>query len=290
MVTRYMAHFTNTEIREPAVEGRFYPSSRESIFELIRQVEHSERYPVPALKDVSVYGAVLPHAGHVFCGYQTVPFFQFLTRKGHKPETFVIVHPNHTGMGAPLALSPHLYWRNASGILEVDQELANLLDLPRDEDAHRNEHSGEVLLPFINYYFGESDLKILPVCMGKQTFKTAEELAKTLYNATKMLDRKIMVLASSDFTHFLPAQEGYDQDQILLDAIFSKNPEKVEKTVQRKQINACGYGPIMSLMIYSGMNSKKYSIMQMARGHSGEVSPSHEVVDYISLLFYEEAL
>ena len=284
-----MAHFTNTEIREPAVQGRFYPSSRKSIFELIRQLDTSERYPVPTLKDISVLGAVLPHAGHVFSGYQTVPFFQFLTWEGHNPETFVIVHPNHTGLGSPLALSPHLYWRNASGMLEVDQELADLLGFPKEADAHRNEHSGEVLLPFIQYYVGESDIKILPVCMSKQTFKTAEELAESLYHAANVLGRNIMILASSDFTHFLPAPEGYEQDQILLDTIFRKNPEEVEKTVRRNNLNACGYGPMMTLMIYSGMNSNEYSIMQMARGHSGEVSPSHEVVDYVSLLFYNEA-
>ena len=79
-------------IRSAAVEGRFYPSTKSRIFDQIMDIEQSGRYPDPAISPSQVFGAVLPHAGHIYSGYQTIPFFQLIRRHRIFPDTFVIVH------------------------------------------------------------------------------------------------------------------------------------------------------------------------------------------------------
>ncbi len=274
-------------IRSAAVEGRFYPSTKSRIFDQIMDIEHSGRYPEPDLSPKKVFGAVLPHAGHIYSGYQTIPFFQLLRRHSLFPDTFVIVHPNHSGHGAPLAIDDTEIWSNSIGQVSVDTEFARAMDLPFDPRAHAREHSAEVIVPFIQYFLSEHPFSIVPVCMMDQTHKNAALVAEQTILAQKKTGRKIMLIASCDFSHFLPPSEGAELDQLILDQILVGNANEVERTVRDKRISVCGYGPIMSLMEYAGSQSPDYQVKILARGHSGEVSPSPEVVDYISLIAYK---
>jgi AmmeMemoRadiSam system protein B len=273
--------------RSAAVEGRFYPSTKSRIFDQIMDIEHSGRYPEPDLSPEKVFGAVLPHAGHIYSGYQTIPFFQLLRRHSLFPDTFVIVHPNHSGHGAPLAIDDAEIWSNSIGQVSVDTELARAMDLPFDPRAHAKEHSAEVIVPFIQYFLSEHPFSIVPVCMMDQTHKNAALVAEQTILAQKKTGRKIMLIASCDFSHFLPPSEGSELDQLILDQILEGNANEVERTVRDKRISVCGYGPIMTLMEYAGAQSPDYQVNILARGHSGEVSPSPEVVDYISLIAYK---
>jgi len=96
-----------------------------------------------------------------------------------------------------------------------------------------------------------------------------------------------MVLASCDFSHFLPPDMGAKRDQHVVDKILSRNTRGVEQAVKDHHVSVCGYGPIMALMNYSMALDKHYRIRILARGHSGEVIPSLEVVDYISMIMYQ---
>jgi len=273
-------------IRSAAVEGRFYPSTKSRIFDQIMEIEQSGRYPEPDLSPEHIFGAVLPHAGHIYSGYQTIPFFQLLRRHRIFPETFVIVHPNHSGQGGALAIDESALWTNAIGEVPVDLELARGMELPFDKRAHAIEHSAEVIIPFIQYFQADQAFSIVPVCMSDQTHKSASLVARRIIRAAAQTGRKILVLASCDFSHFLPPDKGEEQDQYILDHILSRNASAVEKTVKEKRVSVCGYGPIMTLMEYAGSFSPEYKIEILARGHSGEVYPSREVVDYISLITY----
>ena len=66
--------------RNAVVEGRFYPSTKNKIFEQIREIENAGRYPLTQLSPTRILGAVLPHAGHLYSGYQTIPFFKLINR------------------------------------------------------------------------------------------------------------------------------------------------------------------------------------------------------------------
>lgn len=273
--------------RNAAVEGRFYPSTKSRIFDQIMEIEQSGRYPEPDLSPGQVFGAVLPHAGHLYSGYQTIPFFQLIRKHRIFPDTFVIVHPNHSGHGIPLAIDESVLWTNAIGEVPVDIELAGAMELPFDRMAHAREHSAEVIIPFIQYFLSDHRFSIVPVCMMDQTHKNASLVAERINQGVTHTGRRIMVIASCDFSHFLPPAEGQELDQYILDSILDRNAPGVEQAVIENRVSVCGYGPIMSLMEYARSQSPDYKIEILARGHSGEVSPSPEVVDYISLIAYK---
>lgn len=272
-------------IREPAVEGKFYGGNRESVFHLIEEIEKKNRYDDPDQDRGTTIGAILPHAGHLYSGWQTIPFFRFLLRRNEIPETFVIINPNHTGVGSAVSLDPHEAWKNSIGKIETDQELGTHLAYPGDPSAQQNEHSAEVIIPYLQYFFREYDFKILPVCMKAQSYDTAVKLARDLYQSAESTGRSIQIIASSDFSHFLSPELGYKQDQYVVDMISNKNVSGVEQVINKNQISVCGYGPIMTLMAYANMVDNDYISNILARGHSGEVHASSEVVDYISFIF-----
>jgi AmmeMemoRadiSam system protein B len=273
-------------IRKPAVQGRFYGSSPETITELISLIDESSRTQLHLPDRATIIGAVLPHAGHVYSGYQTVPFFGLLKARDMVPDTWIIVHPNHRGGGPGIALDAHDAWENALGTIPVDHDLRALLPFDHDSAAQRSEHSCEVLLPYIQYYFPDHPYKILPVCMRDQTYQAASELGKALHSAVAKTGKKVLLLASSDFSHFLSPDKGFAQDQLVVDGIMEKHPETIERLIRKHAISVCGYGPIMTLMTYASEVDRGYQTEIMERGHSGDVSPSNEVVDYISILFY----
>jgi MEMO1 family protein len=273
--------------RHATVEGRFYPSTKNRIFDQIMKIEQSGRYSEPDLSPDQVYGAVLPHAGHLYSGYQTIPFFQLIRRHRIFPDTFVIVHPNHSGRGSPLSIDESTVWSNSIGEVPVDIELAKSMELPFDKSAHIREHSAEVIIPFIQYFLAEHPFSIVPISMTDQSFKSASLVAKMILRGASKTKKKIMVIASCDFSHYLPPAKGRELDQIILENILMRDAPGVERAVIENRLSVCGYGPVMSLMEYAHSKSPEYQIEVLARGHSGEVSPSPEVVNYISLMLYK---
>jgi len=276
----------NKNVRKPAVAGKFYPSSKEEIKDLIEKIYYREKSKIDlSLIDKEIFGAVVPHAGYMFSAYQAIHFFQHLKHKKEKYDTFVIINPNHTGYGEKIALDSHKYWETPLGKIETDLEFQKSLDLPVSDIAHENEHSGEVMLPLLQYFLNY-DFKILPITLSQQNVENAKLLAKKIKQVSEKLNRKILIIASSDFTHFKSAEEGYKLDNLVLEQIENQNIEKLQKVVSDNLISVCGFGPIMTLMEYSRLQGD-YKSKILARGHSGEVIPSNEVVDYISILFYK---
>lgn len=278
------------KIRKPGVAGLFYPASPEGIIDMIESALGQERV---MMKDrepgIQVYGGVVPHAGMVYCAAQTVHFFEYIRQSGQKPDTVVIVHPNHTGYGPDVSIDGFTHWETPLGLVPVDREFADLLDFSVSDEAQHGEHSAEVLVPYLQYFMGK-DTRIVSVNMFSQSHKKAMMAAKKVYDVAAGLKRKIIVLASSDFSHFLSPEDSVVLDDKVLNAIFRKDGPGVEEEVRKHHVSVCGYGPIMVMMEYAGFRNSKYAVNMLRRGHSGEVSPSRKVVNYISLLFSEKSM
>jgi AmmeMemoRadiSam system protein B len=215
-----------------------------------------------------------------------MPFFQLLRRHRIFPETFVIVHPNHTGIGLPLAIDESRLWSNDIGEIPVDLELARSMNLAFDSRAHAREHSAEVIIPFMQYFLADHAFSIVPICMMEQNYQNAVRVVDSINKAVAATKRKIMLIASCDFSHFQSPENAADLDDKVLHNILERNIPGVEKAVLSHRVSVCGYGPIMSLMEYAQSRNKNYQIKVLARGHSGEVVPSREVVSYISIMAY----
>ncbi len=272
------------QIRPAAVKGMFYPGSMQEILMIIEKALEGEAENIDA-HDFSgrISGGVVPHAGMVFCVRQAVHFFEHCRRAGLTPDTVVIIHPNHQGTGPGISTDGHEAWEAPKGAVPVDNELAVLMNLDVSVQAQAGEHSAEVMLPYLQYFF-HHPFKILSVNMQAQDASHAEGLAKKLHDAEKKLGRDIVVVASSDFSHFLTPERSKELDDKVLDAILKKDAARVEEVVRQYRVSVCGYGPVMALMNYAALKYPDYKVHLLRRGHSGEVRPSKEVVNYVSLL------
>ncbi len=275
------------KIREAKVAGKFYPASAQEIINQLNEIKEKEKKAIVYdLANHHIAGGIVPHAGHMFSGYEAVHFFEILNRVKVKPETIVIINPNHTGIGVELAIDNHDKWKTPLGEIDLDTELRDILPFPGSSREQEYEHSAEVMVPFIQHFL-DYPVSILPITMSVQNYKYASALAAAIKEAAEKIDREIILIASSDFSHFLTPEKGYELDQLVVDAIMEQDPIAVEHVVRKNNISVCGFGPIMTLMEYAKLKAAK-EIKILKRGHSGEVIPSNEVVDYLSILFFKK--
>ncbi len=231
-------------------------------------------------------GLICPHAGYVYSGPVAATAFYELALDG-KPDTVVLLGPNHTGYGSALAMMRSGVWRTPFGDVEVDTPLADsilhetrVVDI--DETAHRFEHSLEVQLPFLQFLYGNS-FKIVPISFLMQDFDSAVEVGRAL---TEALDAtNTVVIASSDMTHYEPAVEAAAKDKAALQAVLDLDAKRFYETVERQNITACGYAPITALITYAvGAEVKETNLLSYH--NSGDVTgdPS-SVVGYAAVSF-----
>lgn len=274
--------------RQPAVAGRFYPDNIKEIEKQLNEITNSElAHMDKTLSNVKITGAVVPHAGYMFSAYQAVHFFEILKNSTQKFDTFIIINPNHTGYGKEISLDENDFWQSPLGIVEIDKSFGQELGFDFSKEAHQYEHSGEVMIPMLQHFIN-TPFKILPITISKQTYQNSRLVAESIFKANQKLKKNICIIASSDFSHFLSPEKGQQLDQYVINEILAFNSKKVEEEVKNKNISVCGYGPIMALIEYAKLVSELPKNKILKKGHSGEVIPSNEVVDYISILFYED--
>jgi MEMO1 family protein len=272
-------------IRKSAVAGRFYPANSEALTEEIESIRKKELSQINLkLTDNIIIGGIVPHAGYMFSAYQAVHFFEIVKQTSQKFDTIVIVNPNHTGIGKEIAFDSNDFWETPLGQVALDKEFGESLGIDISDKEQRHEHSGEVMVPFLQHFL-DYNYKIAPITLSNQTYKNAKILAKKLFESAKKLNRKILLIASSDFSHFLTPDEGKEKDAFVLEHIITLESESIEKVVRKKNISVCGFGPIMTLIEYSKLVSSDPKVDILRSGHSGEIISSNEVVNYISILF-----
>lgn len=269
-------------MRHPAVAGQFYEGDAGS---LRRQVEACYTAPLgpgrlPELRrgPRNVLGGVAPHAGYMFSGMVAAHLYSRIAEDGFA-KSFVIIGPNHTGRGSGMAVTMEDF-ETPFGVARVDAELAkairkDLVDV--DPEAHYFEHSIEVQLPFLQHI--SKDFSFVPLCMGFQDFEASKQVGEIIRDAVK--GRDAVVIASSDFSHYVTPGTAKAKDGKALDAIAAMDPERLYETVRDEDMSMCGYGPVMATMVACG--SAKAEVLKYAT--SGDVRPMREVVGYASVVF-----
>ncbi len=274
------------KIRKAAHIGKFYPAHKKDLIKLYESILLSEKMKIDyGLAKSDLIGAIVPHAGFIYSGYQAIHFFEILKNHPKKLDTIIIINPNHSGYGDPVSLDECFEWESVLRNTVLDHEFMNELNFPRSEMAHKFEHSGEVMLPFLQYVL-DYNFTILPITMSVQNFSNAKRIADAIFNVNQQLKKEILIIASSDFSHFLSPDKGRDLDDHVLREIYALNSEKLEHEVQTKNISVCGYGPIMALIEFAKLSVPGPQISLLKRGHSGEVHPANEVVNYVSVMLH----
>jgi AmmeMemoRadiSam system protein B len=224
-----------------------------------------------------ILGGVSPHAGYAFSGMVAAHLYSRIAEDG-LPQAFVILGPNHTGRGSGIAVTTQDF-QTPLGVVKVDRELAKAIrrDLvDEDEKAHMAEHSIEVQLPFLQYLSPE--IKFVPLCMGFQDYDAAVSVGKVVRDAIKGKD--VVVIASTDLSHYVTKETAQRKDGMVLDAIRSMDPKKLYDVVRDEDVSMCGYGPVMATM--TACTGGKATVLKYAT--SGDVQPMRDVVGYASIV------
>ncbi len=275
------------KIRKAAFAGRFYPAHKKELAKLYEQVLLSEKSKIDySLAEQQIVGGIVPHAGFMYSGYQAIHFFEILKNYPKKIDTIIIVNPNHTGYGDAISLDDNFEWEGVLRKTVLDHEFMQLLEFPKNSMAHQFEHSGEIMLPFLQYVL-DYEFKILPITLSVQNSTNAKRIADEIFRVNQKLNKEILLIASSDFSHFVSPQKGHEQDNPVVKSIQKFDTKTIEKEVHKNKLSICGFGPIMTLIEYSKLISPNIKTQILKRGHSGEVSPSSEVVHYLSMLFFK---
>ncbi len=257
--------------RTPVVAGRFYPGSQQQWEAEVRQYLAASG---PADKQPLL--SMLPHAGYMFSGHvagRTLADVQLA-------DTVLLLGPNHSGRGEPLAVWSKGSWEIPGVELPVDQDLAERLlethsALKSDFAAHDQEHSLEVLLPFL--WVKNPGVRIVPICVSAMNSEILIEVGQHLARTCAQWSEAVSVIVSSDMSHFISGQEAKIQDDKAIQAILNLDPKGLFQTVRKNNISMCGVLPMtLGLALAVERGASRAELVQYA--NSGDVTGDRQQV------------
>jgi MEMO1 family protein len=273
-------------VRPPAVAGRFYPDRAD---ELLRQVREYTFSPAdsathPRLRAI---GCVAPHAGYMYSGSVAGAVYSRL----EIPERCIVLCPNHTGKGRPLAVMTSTAWQTPLGEIAADTDIAARLlqrfpALVEDSAAHRSEHAIEVQLPFLQT--AQPGLRIVPIAIGTRDLESLLGLGEALAHVVATLQEdgkeKILIIASSDMNHYESDAITRVKDQKAIDRVLALDARGLWQVVKDENISMCGFGPAtVMLTAAKRLGATRARLTKYAT--SGEVSGDYQsVVGYAGII------
>jgi AmmeMemoRadiSam system protein B len=269
-------------IRSPAVAGQFYSGSVKGLKEQVEGCIERSAEKSDAL------GVVCPHAGLMYSGKVAGAVYSRI----NVPDTYVMLGPNHYGMGPDFSIMTEGVWRMPFGEVKVDSLVAKEIfrhtkHLEEDQFSQEREHSLEVQLPLMQY-FG-SAFQIVPLSLkhyeaDDSFLNICEEIGNGLAKALSVVKSKITIVASSDLTHYEPKEKAQANDQAAMDAIVALDAKRLFREVRERDISMCGYAPVaVMLTACRKLGAKKARIVKYM--NSGDTTGDYSsVVGYGGLI------
>lgn len=281
------------DIRQPAYAGQFYPADPRELDSMLtdyfRQAERSTVAGIPRI-------LLAPHAGYIFSGQTAAYSFKQLMGSGYKRA--IVIGRSHNAYFHGVSADTHLAWTTPLGQLAVDQDFIHLLEsatsslIISDDIPHNNEHSLEVMMPFLIKALGDG-VKIVPLLFGDEDAATSLKLAEVL---EPLIDQETLVIISSDLSHYPAYKDANDLDQKTIEAILSCDVEKFQQKVRElEQLGRAGVAtlacaePAISagLILAENLGLKPYLLKYT---NSGDVMPESKdrVVGYAAIAFGQQ--
>ena len=263
--------------RKPSVAGQFYSNSKAALEkDLSKLMDRS-------VQKIDCLGAISPHAGYIYSGMVAG---EVLSRIKFK-DSFIILGPTHTGLGEPFAIMTSGEWQMPMGDVEIDADLAKIIlnnskYIKEDSSAHVYEHSIEVQLPFLQ--FVKSDFKFVPIIISSADLGTFKAIGKELAGSINKSKKSVVMIASSDMTHYEPSESAKKKDKKAIDAILNLDEEKLMHEISKWDITMCGFAPtVVMLSALKELGAKKAELIDYK--NSGDVSGDYSsVVGYAGIL------
>jgi AmmeMemoRadiSam system protein B len=266
--------------RKPAVAGYFYPQQEESLRSVL------DKMIDPSCEKIKAISVIAPHAGFEYSGPVAGAVFSSV----QLPDVFVILGPNHRHVKSRFAIMKEGTWQTPFGEAPINTGLADAIashsDLIKDDsDAHEHEHSLEVQLPFIQYI--KKDISIVPISIAYQTYyEELEELGHTISKAIQGQREDVLIVASTDMSHYISQQEAETKDNMAIDEIKRLDAKGLYDVVSKENISMCGYQPTTVTIVASlDLGATQAELIKYQT--SGEITKNyHEVVGYAGIRIF----
>jgi len=271
-----------SKIRHAAFAGMFYPDAPEELrrvledmFESVEEERVSER----------VLGLIAPHAGYVYSGSVAAEAYNQI--KGNKYEAVIVVAPSHREYFQGFTIYDGDMYETPLGKIKIDKELAEICVESNEntyfsEKGHRQEHSLEVQLPFLQ--FALEEFALVPIVMGEQGFNSSTGLGMALSKILK--ERDVLIVASSDLSHFYDSETAFKLDSRVVSRVNNLDHNGLSRDLEEKKSEACGMGPMIAVMYASKLAGAKFSKVLKYKNSGDVTGDKREVVGYLSAVMY----
>ncbi|NIO48820.1 MAG: AmmeMemoRadiSam system protein B [Candidatus Aminicenantes bacterium] len=272
-------------IRKAVWAGQFYEKKAEILSQQIDQfLENAKKTPPPSEE---ILALIAPHAGYVYSGQTAAYSYRLIQGKDY--ESVMIIAPSHRYGFKGCSIYSRGGYETPLGVVEIDEPLAAEISkasgykyVPK---AHQMEHSVEVQIPFIQKTLPQA--KIVPIVMGYPTRKTITNLAEAMIEV--LPGKKVLIIASTDMSHFLPKKKANDTDFKTISLIQSFQTSALLKRLERGENIMCGGGPVVSSLFYAQERGEaKAEILHYA--DSSPLGGESQVVGYLAAALYSKNL
>lgn len=263
--------------RQPAVAGQFYARGAEQL-----RRELANLIPAVSEKKRTVQGIIAPHAGFMYSGAIAGAVYAAV----EIPPTVLIIGPNHRGIGAGAALFPNGNWLTPLGSVPINSRLNNLLlehvpYISSDFEAHELEHSLEVQVPFLQTL--RPDASISALCLGHGEYAVVKALGEGIAAALRAYGEPVLIVASSDMTHYESAESAGIKDGMALQHVLELDPEGLLRVCRQERITMCGVVPAAVMLVAAILQGATHA-ETVAYGTSGDITgDKREVVGYAAV-------
>jgi hypothetical protein len=271
-------------IRKSIISGTWYPGSKE---ELRATIGNFFKNISPLNLDGDVLSLISPHAGYIYSGQVAAYAYNAIRKKEY--DAVIIIGPSHRMIFPGASIYDEGGYETPLGIVPINISLARKVVLEGERicsnpELHDQEHSIEIQLPFLQYVLGS--LSLVPILMGDQDYETCRNVADAIIHASDGLS--ILVVASSDLSHYHPYTEAIRMDSVVLERIEKNDPEGLLKDLQKHKAEACGGGPVaVAMMVAKGLGGDRSKILKYS--NSGDITGDRSgVVGYGAAVLYRK--
>ncbi len=279
-----MSAASTTTVRQPVVAGTFYPGSAAT---LGREVDEMLERAVLPEHYGNLFGLVSPHAGYMYSGFTAAHGYKAL--KGRRFDAVIVVGPSHQEYFDGISIYPGTRYRTPLGEVPIHEALRAKIAgagkfISLSVAGHRTEHSVEVQIPFLQRALGS--FSFVPIVMGDQRSELCHALADAI--ATAASGMNVLLVASSDLSHYHPYEDALSLDHRVVDLVASFQPLRLLESLQDHHLEACGGGPIVAVMLAAAkLGANTGRVIHYC--NSGDVTGDKSgVVGYLSAMLTHE--
>ncbi len=277
---------SNKNCRKPSYSGSFYPSEK---FELEKTVNNFiEKAEVPEeIVNKDIIAIVAPHAGYKYSGVVAGYSYKSLFNKNY--DVAIILAPSHHFFSNFFITDDRDYYYTPLGIMKINKEIVSFLAKKEEfEISYKiqdEEHSLEVQLPFLYQVFN-GKIEIVPILYGEENKIFMSRMVEILEEIVQNFkDKKIIIVVSTDLSHYHPYKEAYEIDNRLIEVLLQRDFDNYIKFLYDRKIEACGAGPLGTFILFASKNNKKIEVLKLL--NSGDTSGTKDfVVGYLSAVMY----